>query len=87
MKKGVIFILGVLLLVSSCTIYYPGWTATVEGEAVELGRGNYVLRAMPVTAGHHEEVLSFFPKSLDTTRVPASVPWAASRPVQPSDRP
>jgi uncharacterized membrane protein YfhO len=48
-------------------IYYPGWTATVDGEEVELGRVNYVLRAMPVSAGRHEVVLSFFPKSVDTT--------------------
>ena len=64
-KKG-----GVLVF---SEIYYPGWTATVDGEEVELGRVNYVLRAMPVTAGHHEVVLSFFPKSLDTTETLAYV--------------
>ena len=48
-------------------IYYPGWTATVDGKEVELGRVNYVLRAMPIEAGKHEIVLSFFPKSIDTT--------------------
>src|SRR5574344_1192529 len=25
-------------------VYYPGWTATVDGQPVELGRVNYVLR-------------------------------------------
>ena len=58
-KKG-----GVLVF---SEIYYPGWTATVDGEEVELGRVNYVLRAMPISAGRHEVVLSFFPKSVDTT--------------------
>ena len=64
-KKG-----GVLVF---SEIYYPGWTATVDGEEVELGRVNYVLRAMPVTAGRHEVVLSFFPKSLDTTETLAYI--------------
>jgi len=48
-------------------IYYPGWTATVDGEPVELGRVNYILRALNVKPGHHEVVLSFFPKSVETT--------------------
>lgn len=48
-------------------IYYPGWTATVDGKEVELGRVNYVLRAMPIEAGQYEVVLSFFPKSIDMT--------------------
>ncbi len=48
-------------------IYYPGWTATVDGEPVELGRVNYILRAINVKPGKHEVVLSFFPKSVDTT--------------------
>ena len=48
-------------------IYYPGWTATVDDQPVELGRVNYVLRALTVTPGQHKVVLSFFPKSLDVT--------------------
>jgi hypothetical protein len=48
-------------------IYYPGWTATVDGEPVEIGRVNYVLRAITVAPGQHKVELSFFPKSLDTT--------------------
>ena len=48
-------------------IYYPGWEATVDGQPADLGRVNYVLRAMNVTPGQHEVVLSFFPKSIDTT--------------------
>ena len=46
-------------------IYYPGWTATVDGVERELGRVNYVLRALRVEPGKHEVVLSFFPKSID----------------------
>ena len=48
-------------------IYYPGWTATIDGEPVELGRVDYVLRALTVTPGQHQVELSFFPKSLDIT--------------------
>jgi hypothetical protein len=48
-------------------IYYPGWVATVDGVEQPLGRVNYVLRALKVTPGKHEVVLSFFPKSIDRT--------------------
>ena len=48
-------------------IYYPGWTATIDGTPAELGRVNYILRALNVKPGKHEVVLSFFPKSVDTT--------------------
>src|SRR5574344_230860 len=48
-------------------IYYPGWTATVDGQNVELGRVNYVLRALNIKAGEHKVELKFFPKSVDAT--------------------
>jgi hypothetical protein len=32
-----------------------------------LGRVDYILRALNVKPGKHEVVLSFFPKSVDTT--------------------
>ena len=52
-------------------IYYPGWTATVDGVEQPLGRVNYVLRALQITPGKHEVVLSFFPKSIDRTETVA----------------
>ena len=58
-------------------IYYPGWTATVDGVEQELGRVNYVLRALQVKPGHHEVVLSFFPKTIDRTETVAYVAYAA----------
>ena len=58
-------------------IYYPGWTATIDGEPAELGRVDYVLRAMNVKPGRHEVVLSFFPKSVNTTETVAYVAYVA----------
>src|SRR3712207_6416573 len=57
-------------------IYYPGWEATVDGKKVELGRVNYVLRALNVQAGSHQVVLSFFPKSVERTETVANVAYA-----------
>lgn len=48
-------------------VYYPGWTATVDGEPAELGRVDYILRAMNVKAGTHEVVLTFKPRSVERT--------------------
>ena len=56
-------------------IYYPGWTATVDGIEQELGRVDYVLRALQVKPGKHEVVLSFFPKSIDHTETVAYVAY------------
>ena len=48
-------------------IYYPGWTATVDGHDTPLGRVNYVLRALRVDPGRHQVVLTFRPKSINVT--------------------
>ena len=48
-------------------VYYPGWTATIDGQPAELGRVNYILRALNVKAGKHEVVLDFHPTSISTT--------------------
>ncbi len=57
-------------------IYYPGWTATVDGVEQELGRVDYVLRALQVKPGKHEIVLSFFPKTITRTETIAYVALA-----------
>ena len=54
-------------------IYYPDWTATIDGEPTELGRVNYVLRALRVGPGRHEVVMTFRPKSIDRTETIAYV--------------
>ncbi|SEW10500.1 membrane protein YfhO [Prevotella sp. khp7] len=52
-------------------IYYPGWTATVDGQPAKLGRVNYILRAMNIQPGKHQVELSFFPKTVDRTEAVA----------------
>ena len=57
-------------------IYYPGWTATVDGEPVKVGRVDYVLRAINVKAGKHKVVLTFKPKSIRDTETVAYIAFA-----------
>ena len=46
-------------------IYYPyGWKATIDGNAAEIFRVNYMLRAMNVPAGEHKIVMVFDPDSV-----------------------
>lgn len=54
-------------------IYYPGWKATVDGQSVELGRVNYILRAVNVKPGKHTVVLDFHPTSISTTETIAYI--------------
>ena len=49
-------------------IYFPwGWTATIDGKPVSIGRVNYVLRAMQVPAGDHTIVMTFKPAEVSKT--------------------
>ena len=57
-------------------IYYPGWTATVDGQPTELGRVNYVLRAMNIKPGKHQVVLDFHPSSIRQTEAIAYTAYA-----------
>ena len=57
-------------------IYYPEWTATVDGEPVEIGRVDYLLRAIQIKPGKHQVELAFFPKSVRTTETIAYVALA-----------
>ncbi|MDE7236974.1 MAG: YfhO family protein, partial [Paramuribaculum sp.] len=54
-------------------VFFPwGWHATIDGEPVEIGRVDYLLRAIPVPAGHHTIEMWFDPQSLHTTVAVAS---------------
>lgn len=57
-------------------VYYPGWTATVDGNEVPVGRVNYILRAIVVPQGKHKVELMFFPQSVDTTETIAYIGYA-----------
>ncbi len=47
-------------------IYFPwGWQATVDGKPVEIGRVNYVLRALNLPAGNHTVAFEFKPQSVE----------------------
>ncbi len=57
-------------------VYYPGWTATIDGQKAELGRVDYILRALNVKAGKHNVVLTFKPQSIRNTETIAYVSYA-----------
>ncbi len=48
-------------------IYYPEWTCLVDGKETEIGRVDYVLRAIRLEPGKHTVVFRFDPKSIHTT--------------------
>ncbi|MDR0187017.1 MULTISPECIES: YfhO family protein [Prevotella] len=54
-------------------IYYPGWTATIDGQPVEPGRVNYILRALNVKPGQHTVVFDFHPASITATETIAYI--------------
>ncbi len=43
--------------------FYPGWQATIDGQAAPIIRADYILRAIPVPAGDHQIDLTFRPIS------------------------
>ena len=49
-------------------VYFPwGWVATIDGKPAEIGRVNYLLRAMKIAPGSHDVVMTFDPQSLRIT--------------------
>ena len=54
-------------------IYYPEWTATLDGKPLELACVDYVLRGAVIPAGKHQIVMEFRPVSVKTTEAIAYV--------------
>ena len=49
-------------------IYFPwGWEATIDGKPAEIGRVDYVLRALRIPPGKHNIHFEFNPKGLKAT--------------------
>ncbi|MDE5572856.1 MAG: YfhO family protein, partial [Muribaculaceae bacterium] len=49
-------------------VYFPyGWHATIDGKSTNIGRVNYLLRAINVPAGKHTIEMWFDPDSIHTT--------------------
>ena len=55
-------------------VYFPwGWDVTIDGKPAELGRVDYVLRALRIPAGEHVVEMTFDPKSVRTADTLATV--------------
>ena len=55
-------------------VYFPwGWKVSVDGKPVEMGRVNYVLRALQLPAGDHEIDFKFAPDEVGKTQSWAKV--------------
>ena len=49
-------------------VFFPwGWEATIDGNPVETGRVNYLLRALRIPAGEHTVEMTFRPASVSDT--------------------
>lgn len=55
-------------------VYFPwGWKAEIDGTPVEIGRVNYLLRAIDIPAGAHTVTMTFDPDSMHATTATATV--------------
>ncbi len=55
-------------------VYFPwGWKVTVDGKPVEMGRVNYILRALQLPAGDHEIDFKFVPDEVNKTQTWAKI--------------
>lgn len=57
-------------------IYYPEWTANIDGQPAEIARANYILRSMFIPKGEHIVTFTFKPKSIERTETAAYIALA-----------
>lgn len=80
------------LLVLSDT-FYPGWTATVDGDPAPIYRSNVLMRGVSVPAGEHEVVFRYAPRAWQQGLLVSALgalllilcwaaPWSEPRPVR-----
>lgn len=55
--------------------FHPDWTAAIDGIPAPVLKANYIMRAVPVSAGHHKITLMFKPKLLLTGLEVTFVGW------------
>ena len=55
-------------------VFFPwGWEAKIDGQPAEIGRVNYILRAIAIPAGEHSIEMTFRPTSVTRTVAAARV--------------
>ena len=45
-------------------VYYPAWEAEVDGQPTKILRANYFMRALPLSAGRHQIIMRFNPRTM-----------------------
>ena len=55
-------------------VFFPwGWNVEIDGEPAQIGRVNYLLRAVDIPAGEHTVVMTFNPTSITATTTTATI--------------
>lgn len=56
-------------------VYYPGWQATIDGEAVKVLRADYAFRAVALSPGEHIVKMTFTPLTWRAGLAISAVTW------------
>lgn len=57
-------------------IFYPEWSATIDGQPVDIARANYILRSLYIPKGEHTIVFNFNPKSIKITEAASYIAFS-----------
>ena len=55
--------------------YYPGWTASVNGEPTAVRRADVMFRAVPMPAGESTVVFEYRPDWLPAALIAGGIGW------------